>query len=166
MRRLISTLLLAAVCVAAPSLHAQQPARQGTVELRNVAEVEATETAPDGKKVAKRMPADKAPPGTEVIYTSSFRNTGKQAAGGIVVSNPIPANTTLVGGSGFGENATIAYSADHGKTWAPADQVKVRGADGKDRPAGLSEFTDVRWTYRGELAPGKSSSVGFRVTVN
>lgn len=166
MRSLISTLLLAAACAAAPSLHAQQAAKPGTVELRNLAEVEVTETGADGQKITKRAPADKATPGTEVIYTSVFRNIGKQPAGGIVVTNPIPANTTLVGGSTFGEGATVTYSADHGKTWAAADQVKVRGADGKDRPAGLSEFTDIRWTYRGELAPGKSSSVGFRVTIN
>jgi len=65
-----------------------------------------------------------------------------------------------------GDNTDISFSADGGKAWAPADKVRVRGADGKDRPAGLSEFTHVRWVYRGDLAAGKQGAVSFRVTVN
>jgi hypothetical protein len=71
-----------------------------------------------------------------------------------------------VGGSAFGENTEISYSADGGTTWAPADKVRVTGKDGKPRPAGISEFTHIRWTYRGELPPGKQGTVGFRVVVN
>ena len=55
---------------------------------------------------------------------------------------------------------------DGGKTWATADRVKVKGADGKERAAGLSELTHIRWTQRGELAPGKQGEAGFRVVVN
>lgn len=138
----------------------------GDIELRNIAEIEQEVKTADGKTEKKRVIAHKAIPGTEVIYTSTFRNVGKRAAGNISIVNPVPANTTLVGGSAWGENTQIAFSADGGKSWAGADQVKVTGADGKQRPAGLSEFTHVRWTYRGELAAGKQGAVGFRVTVN
>lgn len=139
---------------------------QGKVELRNVAEIEKVVQTADGKTETRRVPADKAPPGAEVIYTSTFRNNGAKPAGNIVVVNPIPANTTLVGGSAAGDNTDISFSADGGKAWAAADKVRVRGADGKDRPAGLSEFTHVRWVYRGDLAAGKQGAVSFRVTVN
>lgn len=165
MRSLVTSTFLALALACAGLAHAQQ-AKPGTVELRNVAEVEITSKAADGKVEKKRVPAQKAAPGTEVIYTSTFRNVGTKPAGNIVINNPVPANTTLVGGSAFGDRTEIAFSADGGKTWAPADKVKVRGADGKERAAGLSEFTNVRWTYRGELPAGKESSVGFRVTVN
>jgi uncharacterized repeat protein (TIGR01451 family) len=160
-RRFITCALLAFAATGFLPAHAQ-----GKVELRNVAEIEKVVQTADGKTETRRVPAEKAPPGAEVIYTSTFRNNGAKPAGNIVVVNPIPANTTLVGGSAAGDNTDISFSADGGKAWAPADKVRVRGTDGKDRPAGLSEFTHVRWVYRGDLAAGKQGAVSFRVTVN
>jgi uncharacterized repeat protein (TIGR01451 family) len=152
------------------ALFAVGPARAqgsgGDIEFRNVAEIEQEVKAADGKVTKKRVTAQKAIPGTEVIYTSTFRNIGKRPAGNIAIVNPVPANTTLVAGSAFGENTDISFSADGGKTWAAADKVRVNGADGKPRPAGISEFTHIRWTHRGELPAGKQGAVGFRVTVN
>jgi uncharacterized repeat protein (TIGR01451 family) len=150
---------LAALCL--PAAHAA-----GDIEFRNTAEVQVEAKAADGKTEKKLVPAQKVPPGGEVLYTSTFRNISKQRVGNVGIVNPVPANTTLVGGSAWGENTEITFSADGGKTWASASQVKVLGADGKPRPAGISEFTHIRWTYKGELAPGQQGSVGFRVTVN
>ena len=162
-KKFILAALLALAAAAAPAV-AQTAG--GDIEFRNVAEQEVEVKAADGKMEKKRVPVAKAIPGAEVIYTSTFRNVGKRPAANIQVVNPVPANTTLVGGSAFGENTEITFSANGGKTWAPADKVKVVGADGKERPAGISELTHVRWVYRGELAPGKQSAVGFRVVVN
>lgn len=163
MKHVLQTLVLA---VALSGAAYAQTARQGSIELRNVAEVESEVRTPDGQVQKKRVAAEKALPGSEVIYTSTFRNIGSKPAGNIVIVNAVPANTTLVGGSAFGENTDIAFSADGGKSWAAADKVKVRGADGKERPAGVSDLTHVRWTYRGELPAGKQGTAGFRVTVN
>jgi uncharacterized repeat protein (TIGR01451 family) len=154
---------LAALC-ALPS-QAQAPAG-GDIEFRNFAETEVEVKKPDGKLEKKRSPVEKAIPGTEIHYTSLYRNVGTRPASNIAVVNPVPANTTLVGGSAWGDSAEVVFSADGGKSWARADQVRVTGADGKQRPAGISEFTHIRWTYRGELPPGKEAAVGFRVTVN
>lgn len=136
------------------------------IELRNVAETEQEVKTPEGKVEKKRVPALKAIPGNEVIYTSSFRNNGRKPAANVSVVNPVPANTTYVGGSAFGENSDITFSADGGRTWASADKVTVTGPDGKKRPAAASDLTHIRWTYRGELAAGKQAAVGFRVVVN
>jgi uncharacterized repeat protein (TIGR01451 family) len=167
MNRLISSTAALALALAAwaGTAHAQGAAA-GDIEFRNVAEMEQDVKTADGKVERKRVAVQKAIPGAEVIYTSTFRNTGKRPAANIAVVNPVPANTTLVAASAFGENTQITFSADGGKTWAPADQLKVTGADGKTRPAALSEFTHVRWAYRGELAPGKQAAIGFRVLVN
>lgn len=165
MRRTLITLLVAAAAAAAPALHAQPAGRPGTIELSNIAETEVTTVGADGKKTVKRAPLDKVVPGTEVIYTSRFRNTGNAAATDIVINNPIPASTLLIGGSTFGDNTTTTFSADGGKTFAAADKLRVRDADGKERPAALSEFTHIRWVYSASLAPGASASVGFRVIV-
>ena len=145
---------------------AQAPDSGGNILFKNVAEVEVEVKGPDGKVSKRRQPVATAIPGTEVIYTSTFRNTGTKPAGKIVVNNPIPKNTTLVPGSAFGESTDITYSADGGKTFASPARVTVKGADGKERPAGVSEFTNILWTYRGELAPGKEGVVGFRVVIN
>ena len=164
-RRLsLAAAVLAFAFAAWAPAHAQ--GGSGDIEFRNIAEVEQEVKTADGKTEKKRVIAQKAIPGTEVIYTSTFRNIGKRAAGNIAVVNPVPANTTLVAGSAFGENTEITFSADGGKNWASADKVRVTGADGKQRPAGISEFTHIRWAYRGELPAGKQGSVGFRVTVN
>lgn len=166
MRNAITTIALVLAVAGAAPVHAQQGARPGTVQLRNVAEKEVTDTDATGKTTTRRVPASKAAPGEEVIYTSTFRNIGAKPAGDIVVSNPIPPHTTYVGGSAFGDNAVIAFSTDGGKSWAPADKLKVRTADGKERLAAVTDITHVRWSYRGELPPARESSVGFRVTVN
>lgn len=156
----------AAIALAAAAWTGAYAQQSGDIEFRNTAELVQEVKTPDGKVEKKRVPALKAIPGNEVIYTSSFRNVSKRPAANIAVVNPVPANTTLVGGSAFGDNTAIEFSADGGKTWAAADKVTVTGADGKKRPAGLSEFTHIRWTYRGELAPGKQATVGFHVVVN
>lgn len=155
---------------AVPLAHAQTqpPARPaaGNIEFKNVAEVEVETKTADGKVEKKRVPVQKAIPGTVVFYTSTFKNTGSKAAGNINVTNPVPANTTLVAASAYGEGMDITYSADGGKTWAAADKVKVKAADGKERSAAIGEFTHVKWNLRGELAAGKQAEAGFRVVVN
>jgi len=140
---------------------------QGSIELQNVAEVEVVVKGADGVITKKRAIADKTTPGTEVIYTTTFRNIGTKSAGSINIKNPIPSNTLLVAGSPWGEGVDITYSADGGKTWAPVDKIRIKdAATGKERPAALSELTHLRWSLRNELAPGKQGEVGFRVIVN
>jgi uncharacterized repeat protein (TIGR01451 family) len=160
---ILAALIALAAAVAGPAF---AQAGGGDIEFRNVAEQEVEVKAADGKVEKKRVPVAKAIPGAEIIYTSTFRNVGKRPAANIQVVNPVPGNTTLVGGSAYGENTDITFSANSGKTWASADKVKVIGADGKERPAAISELTHVRWIYRGDLAPGKQAEVGFRVVVN
>ena len=165
MRKTLINFLLFSLAASAGSLALAQ-AGGGNIEFKNVAEIETEVKGADGKVEKKRGPVQKAIPGTVIIYTSSFKNIGSRGAGNISVNNPIPANTTLVAGSAYGENTEINYSADGGKTWATADKVKLKGADGKERAAGVSEITHIRWTLKNELPAGKQSEVGFRVVVN
>ena len=143
--------------------HAQAP---GDIELRNVAELEQEVKTPEGKVEKKRVPATKAIPGNEVIYTSTFRNNGRKPAANVSLVNPVPANTTYVGGSASGENTDIVFSADGGRTWAPVEKLTVTGPDGKKRPAAATDITHIRWTWRGDLAPGRQGAASFRVLVN
>ena len=135
-----------------------------TITLKNVAEVEVEVTAPNGKKEKKRQPVSKAIPGTEVIFTTTFSNTGAKPAGNIVITNPVPANTSYVGGSAGGAGTDITFSADGGKTYGAPDKLKIR-KDNQERAALPAEYTHIRWTYKGELPAGKSSDVFFRVVI-
>lgn len=167
MRKPFINLLFVGLAIAAgPFAYAQARPASGNIEFKNIAEVEIETKSADGKVEKKRVPVQKAVPGSVVIYTSTFKNIGAKPAGNININNPVPANTTLVAASAYGEGMDISYSADGGKTWAAADQVKLKGADGKERPAGISEFTHIKWSLRGALAPGKQGEAGFRVVVN
>ena len=163
---LINLLFVSLAASAGPLAYAQARPVSGNIEFKNIAEVEVEVKAADGKIEKKRGPVQKAIPGTVIFYTSTFNNISAKPAGNISINNPVPANTTLVAASAYGEGMDIGYSADGGKTWATADKVKVKGVDGKERAAALSELTHIRWTQRGELASGKQGEAGFRVVVN
>jgi uncharacterized repeat protein (TIGR01451 family) len=143
-----------------PAAHAAN-----AVELKSMAEVEVEVVNSKGKKELKRQPVEKAVPGTEVIYTTTFKNISDKPVGNIALNNPVPANTAYKGGSAFGPNTDITYSIDGGKTWGTPDKLKVKLPDGKERPALPSEYTHIRWVYKGELGVGKSGDVGFRVVI-
>ena len=136
----------------------------GTVEFSNKAEVEVI-MMKDGKKEIKRIPAKKVAPDGEVIYTTTFKNTIDKTISNIVVTNPIPANMAYVNDSASGANTVITYSIDGGKSYDDSAKLIIKTTDGKVRPAQSADFSHIRWVYKGDLATGKSSEVGFRAKV-
>lgn len=143
----------------------QAAPEKGAIEVKNVAEVEVEVKTPDGKVEKKREPVTRATPGTEVIYTTTFTNISNKPANDIVLNNPVPKDTTLVAGSVFGKNTDITYSVDGGKKFDRAENLKVKNAEGKERPALPADYTNMRWSYKGDLAPGKQGEVGFRAVI-
>lgn len=140
-------------------------AADGAIKVKSVAEIEVTVVGKDGKKEIKRVSPDKAVPGTEVIFTNTFENIGGKTASDIVINNPIPANTEYKAGSAFGKDCAIVFSADGGKKFGHAEELKIKDAEGKERTALPREYTHIRWTYKGQLAAGKSGAVGFRAVI-
>jgi len=138
---------------------------EGDIVVQTIAETEKEVVTAAGRKEKKREPVKLAIPGSTVIYTTRFTNKGAKPAGNIVINNPIPNDTNFVAGSAFGANAVITYSVDGGKTYDAANKLRVRTPDGKTRAAKPDDYTHIRWTYKGELAPNKSSDVGFRVVI-
>jgi uncharacterized repeat protein (TIGR01451 family) len=134
------------------------------VEFSNKAEVDIT-VKKDGKKEVKRVPAKKVAPDGEVIYTTTFKNTIDKPISNIMVTNPVPANMLYTADSANGANTVITYSVDGGKTYDAPEKLTVAGKDGKQRPAQAADFTHIRWIYKGDLATGKSSDVGFKAKV-
>lgn len=150
----LSALLLAVSVHAAP----------GAVEVKSIAEVEVEVVNAKGKKVLKRQPVEKAVPGTEVIYTTTFKNLINKPVGNIALTNPVPDNTTYKAGSATGVNTDITYSLN-GKDYAPLGSLKVKDKDGKTRDALPAEITHIRWTYRGDLPVGKTGEISFRAAI-
>lgn len=134
------------------------------VEFSNKAEVDVT-TIIDGKKETKRIAAKKVAPDGEVIYTTTYKNTIDKPISNIMVTNPVPANMLYTADSATGANTIITYSVDGGKTYDAPEKLTVAGKDCKQRPAQAADFTHIRWIYKGDLATGKSSDVGFKATV-
>lgn len=163
---LSTTVAYAAPAKSAPA-QAASPANNsqpGNIVVQSLAEQEVEVKLPSGKTEKKLQAVAKAVPGSEVIYTTRFANQGKQAAGNIAVTNPVPENTSYVAGSAFGDNTTITFSLD-GKTFNTPDKLKIKTPDGKERSAVPTEYTAIRWTYKGELSVGKTGEVGFRVKI-
>jgi uncharacterized repeat protein (TIGR01451 family) len=117
----------------------------------------------NGKKVATYVPAAKVLPGETVQYNTFFQNIGNQAANNITIVNPIPKHTTYLPNTAQGQNTVVSFSVNGGKSYAPKGALKVRGRDGKVRAAKPSDYTHVKWQYRGNLAPKATKSVGFKV---
>ena len=160
LKLLSSTVVIATLSVFAPSVLAAD----GAVKVTSIAQTEIEVTDRKGKKTFKRTPVEKAVPGNEVIFTTTFENIIDQSASDISINNPIPKDTEYKAGSAFGKDCEILFSVD-GQTFAYAEDLKIKNEDGKERIALPKEYTHIRWNYKIPLAAGKSSEVGFRAII-
>ena len=119
----------------------------------------------DGKKVEKKIPAVKVLPGKVVYYTTEYKNISKKSVDGINIINPIPKLTKYVGGSAWGDNASVSFSVDGGKTWGKADTLRIKNKEGKMVKAKPSSFTHIRWKHQGALKSGSTKRAAFQVTL-
>lgn len=161
MTKMTGFLCASALLMSLLSLNAQ--AATGAIKVTSLAETD-VEVMKAGKKEMKRMPLTKAVPGTEVILTTRFENVSDKTATAVTINNPIDKALEYKAGSAFGADCEITFSADEGKTFAAAESLKVKAAEG-ERNALPKEYTNVRWLYKGQLAAGKASEVGFRAVI-
>ena len=112
------------------------------------------------------QPATKVVPGTEVIYTITVSNLGDEPADSVVVTDPIPENTTYVDRSAFGAGTKITFSVDGGKSYDLAGKLKVKDAAGNLRAATASDYTHIRWVLNFTLKPKDVAPVWFKARLN
>lgn len=139
-------------------------ADKGAIELKSVAEVEVMIKNDKGEHEIKRVEAAKANvvPGDVVIFTTYFTNNGKEAASDITINNPMPEHMLYIEGTAEGNGTKIGFSVDAGKSFYAPDKLKIKGDDGKERAAGPSDYTHIRWTLSKPLPSGGKGSVSFR----
>lgn len=117
----------------------------------------------NGKKVPTYVPAKRVLPGEIVQYNTFFQNISNEPAANINIVNPIPKHTVYLPNSAQGQSTNIVFSVDGGKHYGRAETLKVRGKDGKIYSAKPSDYTHIRWQYRGHLSPHERKAVGFKV---
>jgi uncharacterized repeat protein (TIGR01451 family) len=136
--------------------------------------------APSVVLVKSVNPGGSQIPGTDLLFTIVYTNTGGQPANNFVIVDPNMANVipaervfhnvdfkvaSLTSSPGTtGLVATFEYSSDDGSTWT---YTPVSGAGGA--PPGYDRLvTNVRWSFAGSLdyiAPNNTGSVGLTVRI-
>lgn len=163
MRKFVQVVLALAL-LAPPAASAQQ---KGSLTIRSVSEIEIKQKNAEGKEEVKRVDATKTKvlPGETVIFTNYYAYNGDKPATDVVIKNPVPGHMTYMDGTAEGKGARIEYSVDKGKTYATADKVRVRAANGQERRAAAADYTNIRWTLETPLNKGGKGSVSFRAKV-
>lgn len=117
----------------------------------------------DGREV--REVTETVSPGDAVEYTLTYSNVGNAALSGIVISAPVPADTTYIGDSERSDQpARFEASIDGGNSWAVPPLMRET-VDG-ERTVPPSEYDAVRWVPEQVLSPENSWTFTYRVDVN
>ena len=171
---------LLAFLLAAPTCGQE---RASALEIKSIAEVEskvaqASTAAVDagragdsgpasapGRAPVELVPADKVVPGDRVIYTLEVRNGAQTALDAPDFSYPIPEHMRYIADSAVGPGAVVSFSVDGGHTFARAEDLKVKGPDGKLRAAVAADYTDIRWQLKNRLKANSVAFVRFRTVV-
>lgn len=107
-------------------------------------------------------PATTVLPGEIVTYVSTVTHRGDENVDGVVINNPIPANTNYVAFTATGEGTEITFSIDGGQSFGAPQELEVTDENGVSSTAAAEDYTDIRWTFLNELTPGDSASVSFK----
>ena len=161
-----TTLALVALALAGTAF-AGNVLAEAQVEGRIEAYLVATD--PDGAEVVR--PAAVAEPGELMEYRLTFVNNGDAAVGGLQIVDPVPENTTFVGGSASTDvSASFEVSIDGGRSFErePVTRVETQ-ADGSQKEVVVppSRYTHLRWAVDETLAgDGGEQRYVYRVTVD
>lgn len=139
---------------------------QGSIELTTLAEQVITTTGEGGEEVTRVVELGKIVPGNVVIYTITAKNISDQPVNSVVINDPIPEHMTYLTGSVVGSDADITFSVDGGTSFAALDRLTISDGEGGTRVPEASDYTHIRWTLRGDLAPQATQSVSFRARLN
>lgn len=163
MTRKIVTAVCLLLLVAIPGFAAEK----GGIELKSKAEVDIKVKNDKGIEEVVRVDAASVnvTPGDTVIFSTLYSYQGEKPASNVVINNPLPEHMVYVDGSAEGKGTRIEFSIDKGKTFAAAEKLKTKDAEGKDQPAKASDYTHVRWTLEGELQNNAKGSVSFKAKV-
>lgn len=142
------------------------------VKLNLTADKKVTQTDAQGnKKVVWEALANGATVGTGdvVRYTVTGANQGDRAAKNLSVEQPITKGLTYVADSATvrGGKAEVLFSIDSGKTFSAKPTIAVTRPDGtvEYKPAPITSYSNVRWTFTEPVAPKAQAIATYQVAV-
>ena len=162
MYKQILSLAAASALLFAESVFAQE---ESPIIFSNIAQKEISLVDDQGNETTSLTDLGIVVPGDTILYTSTFTNQGNEMISDIAVDNPVPENTVYLGFSARGDNTEVSFSVDDGVNYALPAELQMIGENGEQRTALPEEYTNIRWIYSGELAPGQSGSVSFKVRI-
>ncbi len=118
-----------------------------------------------GHDPVQLLPADHVVAGDEIIYTLEVRNAGPAAVDDFTFTTPIPEHMVYVADSAVAPGADVSYSVDGGRSYDAPGNLKVHGANGKQRPAVAADYTNIRWIMRNRLKRGSMALARFRAVL-
>ncbi len=104
--------------------------------------------------------------GDVVEYRLVFTNITGRPVNNIQFTDPIPEGMHYLQGTAGAdrENVDVEFSLDGGTSYSELPMVEVV-VDGRTelRPASPEDYTNIRWTVRGEVQPDASVTAAFQV---
>ncbi|MFN3713056.1 MAG: hypothetical protein ACK4SX_05310 [Alcanivoracaceae bacterium] len=138
------------------------------ISLEIIAEKDVVEINEQGEEVTRRVVANDTIPGDTLFYILRYSNGGTEAARNVQIDNPMPANTSYVADSAWGDGTDILFSIDEGKSYKkPVNltyEITDRGGQKRKLQASPEQYNAIRWTVT-EILPSTGGSVGFSVVV-
>jgi uncharacterized repeat protein (TIGR01451 family) len=140
------------------SLTATAAMAASPVELSSQIFVEKQQKRADGTYATKLVAPELVVPGDQLVFVVRYRNVGAEPATGFTVTNPLPKAVAFSGTA----DGTEIVSVDGGKSWGKLSQLSVKQADGKVRPALMTDVTHLKWNMNQTLTAGAEGKLIFR----
>jgi uncharacterized repeat protein (TIGR01451 family) len=159
--------LLLAAAFGLPEAHADGVMPQVSnpaIKVKVLAEIETNVSVADRASV-KLGPADRVVPGDQIIYTVEIRNTGALPVNEPTVVYPVPEHMQYIADSASGPGAQVAFSIDGGHSFDQPQNLTVTGSSGHTRPAGVEDYTTIRWQLKNRLNAHSVAYARFRAIV-
>lgn len=151
---------------------AQNIQRQPQVQLRLGAEKKVLQKDPQGKQQVTWQTLQGnvvVQPGDVLRYVITGKNNSDRAVKNLVVTQPIPKQTTYVLNSVTVRNnkAKVTYSIDNGKSFVEKPTVRVKLDTGKieTQPASAELYTHIRWKFEQPISSAIPVNATYQVRV-
>lgn len=149
-------LLFAAALMLAPL-----PAFAQDVAVTSEIFVEKTATDANGKVVKTLEVPAVVTPGDPLVFKLRYANTGATAVENFKIVNPLPPEVSYAGT----DHSDPLFSVDGGKNWGALAALRVKAADGAQRPATPADVTHVQFALARPIPAGGKGEVTFRGVV-
>lgn len=123
--------------------------------------VERSEEQVDGSVTVTREEPTRVVPGDNLVFVLTYENTGAEAAGNFIVTNPMPDAVVFAEAIDGG----AVYSVDGGTTFRLLTELSIASEGGVERAAQAMDVTHIRWTLTEPIAAGATGQLRFRGVV-